>query len=76
MQTKTVNGRRLIAVSVLAVTDYRATLGGKVHTNLVRSSGLQMEFHEGINNPSRPPLKGGDETPILPPLWGGLRWGL
>ena len=49
MQAKAVNRAGFIAVSVLAIAYNRATLGGEMDTDLVGSSGLQMEFDEGVN---------------------------
>ena len=49
MQAKAVNRAGFIAVTVLAIAYDGATLGGEMDTALVGSSGLQMEFDEGIN---------------------------
>ena len=49
MQAKAVNRAGFIAVTVLTVSHNRATLGSEMDTDLVGSSGLQMEFDEGIN---------------------------
>ena len=49
MQTEAVNRAGFVAVTVLAVAHYRASFGRQMHTDLVRSPGLQMEFDEGIN---------------------------
>ncbi len=49
MQAKAVNRAGFIAVPVLAIAYDGATFGSEMDTDLVGSSGLQMEFDEGIN---------------------------
>jgi len=48
MEAETVNGRRLVAMTVFAVSYNRTALRSQVYTNLVRAAGLKVEFDEGI----------------------------
>ena len=76
MQTETIYRTALIAMSVFTITYYGTPFGGEVNTDLVGASGFEMELDEGISNPSRPPLKGGEVSAAgFPPLRGGMGWG-
>lgn len=48
MEAETVDGRILVTMPVLAVTDHRAAFGSEVDTDLVRAAGLEMQLYEGV----------------------------
>jgi len=47
VEAETVDRRGLVAVTVLAVTDYRTTLARKMNANLIGTTGLEVQFDEG-----------------------------
>ena len=49
MEAKAVDRRGLIAMTVLAVSNNRTTFARQMDTNLIRTTGLEVEFYEGIN---------------------------
>jgi hypothetical protein len=51
VQAEAVDRAVLVTMTVLAVTHYRTSFGGKVNTDLVRAPGFQMQFDEGIGSP-------------------------
>ena len=60
MEAEAVDRRGFIAVTVFAVAYHRAPFGRQMYADLVGTACLQVPFDEGISNPSRPPIKGGE----------------